>query len=116
MTAFRPGQSPPPVSTPMRMPRSLVPTEARVTAMTFSIVGRDGDAFGVAVASKFLAVGSALPAARAGVGAIATQASANLSYRPDGLAQLADGVSSQETAQRLTAADEGQAPRQLGIV
>src|SRR3954470_12070150 len=93
MTAFRPGQSPPPVSTPMRMPRSLVRTDARVTAMTFSIVGRDGDAFGVAVASKFLAVGSAVPAAHARVGALATQAHANLAYRRDGLHQLRRGQS-----------------------
>jgi uncharacterized Ntn-hydrolase superfamily protein len=42
--------------------------------VTFSIVGRDGDAFGVAVASKFLAVGSAVPAAATGAGAVATQA------------------------------------------
>src|SRR3954452_12045243 len=102
MTAFRPGQSPPPVSTPMRMPRSLVPTAARVTAMTFSIVGRDGDAFGVAVASKFLAVGAAVPAARAGVGALATQAYANLAYRPEGLAMLVAGTDAEQTVARLT--------------
>ena len=49
--------------------------------MTFSIVARsdDGESWGVAVASKFLAVGSAVPAAAAGVGAIATQADANMS-------------------------------------
>ncbi|MBX6751237.1 MAG: DUF1028 domain-containing protein, partial [Micromonosporaceae bacterium] len=58
--------------------------------MTFSIVARsaDGSAFGVAVASKFLAVGAAVPAAQAGVGAIATQSYANLAYRPQGLALL----------------------------
>ena len=63
--------------------------------MTFSIVARsaDGSAFGVAVASKFLAVGAMVPAAQAGVGAIATQAYANLAYRPQGLALLATGVS-----------------------
>ncbi|MGH3391849.1 MAG: DUF1028 domain-containing protein, partial [Actinomadura sp.] len=55
--------------------------------MTFSIVARsaDGEALGVAVASKFLAVGAAVPAAEAAVGALATQAYANLAYRPDGL-------------------------------
>src|SRR6266496_6039684 len=55
--------------------------------MTFSIVARssDGLAWGVAVASKFLAVGSVVPAARATVGAIATQSYANVKYRPDGL-------------------------------
>ncbi len=58
--------------------------------MTFSIVALDpvtGD-LGVAVASKFLAVGSVVPWARAGVGAIATQAFANVRYGPDGLAAL----------------------------
>src|SRR5438874_2598140 len=59
--------------------------------MTFSIVARDGEHWGVAVASKFLAVGAFVPAARAGVGAVATQAAANLTYRPDGLRLLTEG-------------------------
>ena len=88
--------------------------------MTFSIVGRqlDGDttSFGVAVASKFLAVGAAVPAAAAGVGAIATQAFANLAYRSDGLRILGDGRSAAETLDALTAADEGRAQRQAGVV
>ncbi|MGH8965818.1 MAG: DUF1028 domain-containing protein, partial [Actinomycetes bacterium] len=56
--------------------------------MTFSIVARsaDGQSWGVAVASKFLAVGSAVPAAVAGIGAIATQAEANVAYKGMGLA------------------------------
>ena len=84
--------------------------------MTFSIVATDGNAWGVAVASKFLAVGAVVPAARAGVGAIATQSYANIAYRPDGLALLADGRSAQETLDALTAADEGRDQRQAGIV
>ena len=88
--------------------------------MTFSIVGRqvDGDtaSFGVAVASKFLAVGSAVPAAQADVGAIATQAFANLSYRPDGLRLLAEGRSAQDTLDALTSADDGRDQRQAGVV
>jgi uncharacterized Ntn-hydrolase superfamily protein len=84
--------------------------------MTFSIVATDGTAWGVAVASKFLAVGSAVPAAAAGVGAIATQSYANLSYRPDGLAHLAAGRSAQETLDALTAADNLREQRQAGIV
>jgi uncharacterized Ntn-hydrolase superfamily protein len=84
--------------------------------MTFSIVGRDGDAYGVAVASKFLAVGSAVPGARAGVGAVATQAYANLAYRPQGLDLLAEGSTSAEAVGRLTAADDGRDQRQVGIV
>jgi uncharacterized Ntn-hydrolase superfamily protein len=84
--------------------------------MTFSIVGRDGDAFGVAVASKFLAVGAAVPAVRAGVGAVATQAHANLSYRADGLDLLGQGCSPAEVVERLTGADDGRVRRQLGVV
>ena len=86
--------------------------------MTFSIVARSaaGDTWGVAVASKFLAVGAAVPAAKAGVGAIATQSFANLTYRPRGLAMLADGRSAEETLDALTAADTDRAERQAGIV
>jgi uncharacterized Ntn-hydrolase superfamily protein len=84
--------------------------------MTFSIVATDGTAWGVAVASKFLAVGAAVPAAAAGVGAIATQSYANLAYRPDGLAMLRAGRTAQETLDALTAADELRAQRQAGIV
>lgn len=86
--------------------------------MTFSIVARDpetGD-FGVAVASKFLAAGSVVSHARAGVGGIATQALANYSYGPDGLTLLAGGASATEAVERLTSADEGRDQRQLGIV
>jgi uncharacterized Ntn-hydrolase superfamily protein len=86
--------------------------------MTFSIVARspDGSELGVAVASKFLAVGNAVPAAEAGVGAIATQSYANLAYRPDGLALLRDGCTAAEVVGRLTAADEQHAKRQVGVV
>ena len=86
--------------------------------MTFSIVARDpetGD-LAVAVASKFLAAGAVVSHARAGVGAIATQALANVSYGPNGLELLAQGVSTQEVIDRLTSADEGRDHRQLGIV
>jgi uncharacterized Ntn-hydrolase superfamily protein len=84
--------------------------------MTFSIVASDGTAWGVAVASKFLAVGNAVPAARAGVGAIATQSYANLAYRPEGLALLEKGLTAQETLDSLTSADELREQRQAGIV
>ena len=86
--------------------------------MTFSIVARDaatGD-LGVAVASKFLAVGAVVPWARAGVGAIATQALANVAYGPDGLAALAGGGSAETVLAALTGADDGRADRQAGIV
>src|SRR5436309_190595 len=84
--------------------------------VTFSIVATDGDAWGVAVASKFLGVGTAVPAAAVNVGAIATQSWANLAYRPDGLAMLREGKSAQETLDALTSADEMRAERQAGIV
>ncbi|HET8616489.1 MAG TPA: DUF1028 domain-containing protein [Actinomycetales bacterium] len=84
--------------------------------MTFSIVGRDGDAYGVAVASKFLAVGSAVPAATVGAGAVATQAYANLAYRPAGLDQLRAGRSAAEVVASLTSGDDGRDHRQVGVV
>ena len=84
--------------------------------MTFSIVARTGDAYGVAVASKFIAVGSVVPAARLGVGAIATQAMAKVSYAADGLALLSEGASAADTVARLTSLDEGRDDRQLGVV
>jgi uncharacterized Ntn-hydrolase superfamily protein len=86
--------------------------------MTFSIVARgtDGTSFGVAVASKFLAVGAAVPAAEAGIGAIATQAYANLAYRPDGMAQLRVGRTAQLTRDTLIATDDKRELRQVGIV
>jgi uncharacterized Ntn-hydrolase superfamily protein len=86
--------------------------------VTFSIVARsaDGAEYGVAVASKFLAVGAAVPAAAAGVGAIATQSYANLAYRPQGLALLSGGRSAQEALDALTGADELREQRQAGIV
>lgn len=84
--------------------------------MTFSIVARIGDAYGVAVASKFIAVGSVVPAARLGAGAVATQAMAKASYATDGLALLATGMSADDTVTRLTSWDEGRDVRQLGVV
>ncbi|HTV11690.1 MAG TPA: DUF1028 domain-containing protein [Acidimicrobiales bacterium] len=86
--------------------------------MTFSIVarGEDGCSFGVAVASKFLAVGSVVPAARAGIGAVATQATANLTYREAGLELLQSGVNADQVVGTLTSGDLGKVSRQLGVV
>lgn len=86
--------------------------------MTFSIVARDastGD-LGVAVASKFLAVGAVVPSARAGVGAVATQAAANVAYGPDGLRFLASGLAAPDVLEWLVAADPERGTRQVGIV
>jgi uncharacterized Ntn-hydrolase superfamily protein len=87
--------------------------------MTFSIVARsaDGAALGVAVASKFLGVGAAVPAALADVGAVATQSYANLAYRPQALALLGTGVSAGLAVRALIAGDDGPiAQRQVGVV
>jgi uncharacterized Ntn-hydrolase superfamily protein len=85
---------------------------------TFSIVARDPaeNSWGVAVASKFLAVGAVVPYARAGVGAVATQALANLCYGERGLALMAEGLSASEVLARLTAEDEMREHRQAGMV
>jgi uncharacterized Ntn-hydrolase superfamily protein len=86
--------------------------------MTFSIVARsaDGQSWGVAVASKFLAVGSAVPAAVAGVGAIATQADANVAYKGLALAHLDEGATAQVALDRLLEDDDAREHRQVGIV
>jgi uncharacterized Ntn-hydrolase superfamily protein len=101
---------------PIRMAGAYIGRISRLGNVTFSIVATDGSAWGVAVASKFLAVGSAVPAAAVNVGAIATQSWANLAYRPDGLALLRAGKTAQETLDTLTAADEMREERQAGIV
>jgi uncharacterized Ntn-hydrolase superfamily protein len=85
---------------------------------TYSIAACDLEVgqWGVAVQSKFLAVGSVVPWAEPGIGAIATQAYANPRYGPDGLALLRGGLSASEVVERLTAGDDGRAERQLGVV
>ncbi len=86
--------------------------------MTFSIVAHDAEenAWGVAVASKFLAVGSVVGWAQADVGAVATQAFANVTYGPRGLALMGQGLSAEEALARLLADDEERAHRQVGLV
>ena len=85
---------------------------------TFSIVGFDPETgeLGVAVQSKFIGVGSVVPWAKAGVGAIATQSLANTSYGPEGLALLEKGYTAQEVIRILTDGDEDRGLRQVGIV
>ncbi len=85
---------------------------------TYSIVACDLDAgqWGVAVQSKFLGVGSIVPWAVPGIGAIATQAYANPRYGPNGLELLREGLSADETVARLTEADADRDHRQLGVV
>jgi len=85
---------------------------------TYSIVACDLEAgqWGVAVQSKFLAVGSVVPWAEPRVGAVATQSYANPRYGPDGLALLRDGVDAESVVARLTEADVERESRQLGVV
>jgi uncharacterized Ntn-hydrolase superfamily protein len=91
---------------------------ARPLVATFSIAACDLDTgqWGVATQSKFLAVGSIVPWAEPGVGAVATQAYANPRYGPEGLALLREGADAEEVARRLTEADEEREHRQLGVV
>ncbi len=86
--------------------------------MTFSIVAADPTAaeVGVAVQSKFLAVGALVSWARGGVGAVATQAFADVSFGPRGLDLLAEGVEPAAVLERLLAGDEQRETRQVGLV
>jgi uncharacterized Ntn-hydrolase superfamily protein len=85
---------------------------------TFSIVAWEPETatWGVAVQSKFISVGAVVPAAEAGVGAVATQAAANSAYGAEGLALLRQGHPAAEVVRRLTGADSGRDHRQLGVV
>jgi uncharacterized Ntn-hydrolase superfamily protein len=98
-------------------PRGSAAPPANLIA-TFSIVAYDpanGD-LGVAVTSKFPAVGNGVPWARAGVGAVATQAAANLSFGEGGLDWMARGASAEEALRKVIEADPGREERQVGMV
>lgn len=85
---------------------------------TFSIAAADPEAgeVGVAVASRFFAVGTVVPFAKAGVGAVATQSFANTTFGPRGLELLERGVAPEEVVRVLTRGDDGREQRQLGVV
>ena len=85
---------------------------------TFSIVAycAEEEAWGVAVASKFPAVGAVVPWARAGAGAVATQSYAKMGFGPDGLALMRDGLSANEALSRLLEADVSRETRQVALV
>jgi uncharacterized Ntn-hydrolase superfamily protein len=85
---------------------------------TFSIVAFDPKTkdLGVAVESKFVAVGSVVPFAQAGVGAIATQSYANTSYGPKALGMLKRGVAPKDALEKLVRSDKGAAQRQAGVI
>jgi uncharacterized Ntn-hydrolase superfamily protein len=88
------------------------------TDMTWSIIARDEDTgrIGIAVATKFFAVGALVPHIRTGVGAIASQAFMNPHYGPRGLALLESGRSAEEVVAQLTAPDAGRHNRQLHVM
>ena len=96
----------------------LLTPAAEPTVATFSIAAFDdqtGD-LGVAVASRVLAAGAIVPYVEAGVGAVATQAAANSSFGPRGLAMLRDGRSPEEISEAFQTSDEGIARRQFAVV
>src|SRR5688572_29226423 len=86
--------------------------------MTWSIIAHDERTgrTGIAVATRFFAVGALVPHIRTGVGAIASQAFMNLGYGPKGLTLLEAGVGADEAVARLTAEDDGRANRQVHVM
>src|SRR2546430_3371077 len=90
----------------------------RARPSTFSIVAFDPNTkdLGVAVESKFVAVGAVVPFAVARVGAVATQAYANTAYGPDALAMLKRGVAPKDVVKKLVTSDKDAAQRQIGVV
>jgi uncharacterized Ntn-hydrolase superfamily protein len=86
--------------------------------MTWSIIARDpaSGAFGVAIATRFFAVGALCPHAESGVGALSTQALVNPHYGPQALELLRKGVPAAEVVKRVTAPDEGRDQRQLHVI
>lgn len=94
------------------------PSDTADRADTFSIVAYDPEAkeWGVGVASKYLAVGSAVPFAKAGVGAVATQSYVNVTYGTRGLELLEKGSTPEEVIKTLTEADKGKETRQVGVI
>jgi uncharacterized Ntn-hydrolase superfamily protein len=85
--------------------------------MTWSLVARDAEGrFGVAIASRFFAVGALCVHTRRAVGALSTQALLNPQYGPAGIELLGDGVAPAAAVARLTDADDGRAQRQLHLI
>jgi len=85
--------------------------------MTWSIIARDaGGAFGVAIATRFFAVGALCPHAASGAGALSTQALVNPLYARQGLELLRAGIPAPEIVRRLTAPDQGREHRQLHVI
>lgn len=118
----------PPLRTASRTPAAAPPTETPPTSLhlrpsirpvaTYSIVARDGSTgeLGVAVQSHWFSVGSVVPWAESGVGAVATQSLVEVSYGPLGLDLMRAGKTAPQALAALTAADPGQAYRQVAMV
>jgi uncharacterized Ntn-hydrolase superfamily protein len=100
------------------VPASQPTAAPEIDVNTFSIVAHDPDTqeWGVAVASKALAVGAVVPFARAGVGAVATQARVNIAHGPNGVELLAKGMSAEDALKALIDADKQIQIRQLGVI
>src|SRR5437879_13005215 len=90
----------------------------RARPSTFSIVAFDPKTkdLGVAVESKFVAVGAVVPFAVASLGAVATQAYANTAYGPDALAMLKRGIAPKDVVKKLVKSDKHAAQRQAGVL
>jgi uncharacterized Ntn-hydrolase superfamily protein len=97
---------------------SAPPGADRGAVNTFSVVAYDPDQkeWGVAVASKYLAVGAVVPWAKAGAGAVATQSYPNTTYGPEGLKLMGEGKSAEEAIKAVTDADKQKDLRQVGMV
>jgi len=109
----------PPASGPAApLPVQVAEPPSKDWVCTFSIAAYDPDKkeWGVAVASRYLAVGSVVPWAKAGVGAVATQSYANVTYGTRGLELMAEGKSAADVLKTLVEADKESEVRQVGMV
>src|SRR5881275_84957 len=110
----------PPQAPSVPFPEPTVTAEHVQTVSTFSIVAIDpqNGELGVAVASRYFSVGSVVPWALAGVGAIATQANVNVGYGPQGIDLLRQGLTAPQVLQKLLADDKlpGKDGRQVAVV
>jgi uncharacterized Ntn-hydrolase superfamily protein len=99
-------------------PSAPAPRDPEVDVHTFSIVAYDPDRheWGIGVASKYLAVGNTVPWAKAGTGAVATQAAVNILHGPNGLELLAKGMSAEEVLKALADSDKNFDFRQVAVV
>jgi uncharacterized Ntn-hydrolase superfamily protein len=106
------------LAVPAQLGRPALKAAPDADVNTFSIVAYDPERgeWGIGVASKYLAVGSAVPFAKAGVGAVATQASVRVTWGPEALELLASGMSADGVIKTLTEADPRSESRQLAVI